>query len=193
MIRQACVRFAAVAIGAALGGVAMGAPVAFVIDSAHSFPRFSYDHFGLSTQISRFNGTTGRIVLDTEAKTGSVEVIIDTKSVDTGNSVFNSDIQEEEFLDTEKYPTATFKSSKVNYEGDRPVSVEGNLTIKGVTRPVTLNVSFYRRMPHPMLKKEAIGANATARISRTAFGAGKYAPSVGDEVSIDISVEAIKE
>ncbi len=178
---------------ATLSGAAMAAPETFVIDGTHTFPRFSYSHFGLSTQISRFDKTTGKIVLDKEAKTGSVDVVIDTKSVDTGYSVFNGHIQGEDFLDTAKYPTATFKSTKVNFEGDKPVSVDGNLTIKGVTKPVTLTLKSFQSMPHPMLKKDAIGANATTKISRTEFGAGKYAPNVGDEVTLDISVEAIKE
>ncbi len=178
---------------ATLSGVASAAPETFAIDSAHTFPRFSYNHFGLSTQISRFNKTTGKIVLDKVAKTGSVDVEIDMKSVDTGFALLNSEIQGDGFFDTEKYPTATFKSTKVRFEGDKPVAVDGNLTIKGVTKPVTLTLTNFLLMPHPMMKKDAIGANATTKIRRTEFNAGKYAPNVGDEVTIDISVEAIKE
>jgi len=178
---------------ATLSGVAVAAPETFVIDGSHTFPRFSYSHFGLSTQLSRFNKTTGKIVIDKEAKTGSVDVVIDTKSVDTGFDVFNGHIQGEDFLDTEKYPTATFKSTQVRFEGDKPVAVEGNLTIKGVTKSVTLTLSSFVLQPHPMMKKDAIGANATTKIKRTEFNAGKYAPNVGDEVTIDLAVEAIKE
>ena len=176
-----------------LSGAAAAAPETFVIDGTHSYPRFSYNHFGYSTQISRFNNTSGKIVLDKEAKTGSVDVVIDMKSVDTGYAVFNGHLQGEDFFDTEKFATATFKSTKVRFEGDKPVAVDGNLTIKGVTKPVTLALSSFQLMAHPMLKKDAIGANATTKISRTEFNAGKYAPYVGDEVTIDIAVEAIKE
>ena len=183
----------AVAALATLSGAAFAAPETFVIDGAHTFPRFSYSHFGFSTQLSRFNKTSGKIVLDREAKTGSVDVVIDTKSVDTGFDVFNGHIQGEDFLSTEKFPSATFKSTKVRFEGDKPVAVEGDLTIKGVTKPVTLTLTSFILQPHPMLKKDAIGANATTKISRTEFGAGKYAPNVGDEVTIDLAVEAIKE
>lgn len=183
----------AVAALATFSGAAFAAPETFVIDGAHTFPRFSYSHFGFSTQLSRFNKTSGKIVLDREAKTGSVDVVIDTKSVDTGFDVFNGHIQGEDFLSTEKFPTATFKSTKVRFEGDKPVAVEGDLTIKGVTKPVTLTLTSFILQPHPMLKKDAIGANATTKISRTEFGAGKYAPNVGDEVTIDLAVEAIKE
>lgn len=177
---------------ASLCGATLAAPETFIIDGTHSFPRFSYSHFGYSTQLSRFDKTRGKIVLDKEARTGSVEVIIDMKSVDTGYSVFNEHIQGEGLFDTGKYPTATFKSTKVVFQGDKPVAVEGNLTIKDVTRPVTLTITSFQAMPHPMLKKDAIGANATTKISRTEFHAGKHAPYVGDEVTIDIAVEAIK-
>ncbi|MBP8215718.1 MAG: YceI family protein, partial [Propionivibrio sp.] len=86
-----------------------------------------------------------------------------------------------------------FKSTKVRFEGDKPVAVDGELTIKGVTKPVTLTITSFINQPHPMMKKDAIGANATTKISRTEFNAGKYAPNVGDEVTIDLAVEAIKE
>jgi polyisoprenoid-binding protein YceI len=178
---------------AALGGSAFAAPETYVIDGAHTFPRFSYSHLGFTTQLSRFNKTTGKIVFDREAKTGSVDIVIDTKSVDTGFPLFNEHIQGADFLDTATYPTATFKSTAVRFDGDAPAAIEGNLTIKGVTRPVTLAVTSFKAVPHPMLKKDALGANATTKISRTQFNAGKYAPTVGDEVTIDIAVEAIKE
>ncbi|MBP7201802.1 MAG: polyisoprenoid-binding protein [Propionivibrio sp.] len=183
----------AAAVIATFSGAVLAAPETFIIDGSHTFPRFSYSHFGFSTQLSRFNKTSGKIVLDREAKTGSVDVVIDTTSVDTGFDVFNGHIQGEDFLSTEKFPSATFKSTKVRFEGDKPVAVEGDLTIKGVTKPVTLTLTSFILQPHPMLKKDAIGANATTRISRTEFGAGKYAPNVGDEVTIDLAVEAIKE
>jgi len=182
---------AALAFTAALATSAMAAPVTYTLDQTHTFPRFSYNHLGMSTQLSRFNTSTGSVVLDKEAKTGSVDVTIDMKSVDTGSSVFNGHIQGEDFLDTAKFPTATFKSTKVVFEGDKPALVEGNLTIKGVTKSVTLKVGNFVAQPHPMNKKEAIGADASVVIKRTEFNAGKYAPYVGDDVTITISLEAL--
>jgi len=184
---------AALLLAAATAAPAIAAPETFVLDGTHSYPRFSYSHFGYSTQLSRFNKTTGKVVFDKAAKTGAVDIVIDMKSVDTGYPTFNEHIQGEDFLDTGKFPTATFKSTKVNFVGDKPASVEGNLTIKGVTKPVTLTVTSFQAMPHPMMKKDAIGANATVTVKRSEFNAGKYAPYVGDDVTIDIAVEAIKE
>ena len=172
---------------------ALAAPETYVLDGSHTYPRFSYSHLGFSTQLSRFNTTTGKVVFDKAAKSGSVDIEIDAKSVDTGSTLFNQHIQGEDFLDTAKYPKAIFKSTNVVFEGEKPVKVEGNLTIKGVTKPVTLTVTSFQAMPHPMQKKDAIGANAYTTIKRSEFNAGKYAPNVGDEVRIDIAIEAIKQ
>ena len=183
---------AALALAGAFATSAIAAPVTYAVDSGHSFPNFSYQHMGLSMQLSKFDKTTGTITLDQAAKTASVDVVIDTTSVNTGSTVFNGHIQGEDFFDTAKYPTATFKSTKVRFEGDKPVAVDGELTIKGVTKPVTLTVSHFVTMPHPMLKKDTIGANASTVIKRSEFNAGKHAPYVGDEVTITVSLEAIK-
>ena len=176
-----------------IASAALAAPETYVVDGSHTYPRFSYSHLGFSTQLSRFNTTTGKVVFDKAAKTGSVDIEIDAKSVDTGSTLFNQHIQGEDFLDTAKYPKAIFKSTNVMFEGDKPEKIEGNLTIKGVTKPVTLTVTSFQAMPHPMQKKDAIGANAYTTIKRSEFNAGKYAPNVGDEVRIDIAIEAIKQ
>jgi polyisoprenoid-binding protein YceI len=190
-MRRSIFAFAIAATFAA--GTALAEPATYALDSSHSFSRFAYSHFGMSTQLSRFDKTTGTVTLDKVAKTGAVDVVIDMKSVNTGSTVFNGHIQGEDFLDTAKFPTATFKSTKVIFEGDKPVSVEGNLTIKGITKPATLKVTSYVNMEHPMAKKEVIGADATVVIKRTDFNAGKYAPYVGDDVTITVAVEAIKQ
>lgn len=184
---------ATAALGLTTATAALAAPETYAVDGSHTFPRFEYSHFGYSTQISRFDKTSGTITLDRAAKTGSVDITVDTTSVDTGFPLFNQHIQGEDFFDTAKYPTITFKSSKVVFNGDKVAAVEGNLTVKGITKPVTLEVTSFHCMPHPMHKKDACGANATTKIKRSEFNAGKYAPYVGDEVTLNISVEAIKQ
>lgn len=172
---------------------AFAAPETFVIDNGHTFPRFEYSHFGYSTQQSRFNKTSGTITLDRAAKSGTIDVSIDAKSVDTGSELFDGHIQAEDFFHTEKYPTISFKSTGMKFDGEKLAAVDGNLTIKGITKPVTLEVSSFHCMEHPMAKKEACGANAVTTIKRSDFGAGKYAPYVGDDVKLVIAVEAIKQ
>jgi polyisoprenoid-binding protein YceI len=186
-------KLSALLIAASFSLSALAAPETFVIDNTHTFPRFEYSHFGFSNQVSRFDKTSGTIVLDRAAKTGAVDVTIDTTSVNTGYPLFNGHIQGEDFFDTKKFPTITFKSSKLNFKGDALASVDGNLTIKGVTKPVTLEVNSFMCMPHPMLKKEACGANAVTKIKRSEFNAGKYAPHVSDDVTLTIAVEAVKQ
>jgi len=184
---------AALAFATIATAPALAAPETFAVDSTHTFPRFSYNHLGYSIQMSRFDKATGTVTLDKTARTAAVDIVIDTKSVNTGSATFNEHIQGEDFLDTAKYPTATFKSTKVNFEGEKPASIEGNLTLKGVTKPVTLTVTSFHAMPHPMMKKDAIGANATTKVKRTDFNMGKNVPYVGDEVTIDIALEAVKQ
>jgi polyisoprenoid-binding protein YceI len=176
-----------------LAASAYAAPETFNLDPAHTAPYFSYSHLGYSTQMHRFDKTSGKIVLDRAAKTGSVDVTIDTKSVNTGYALFNEHIQGADYFDTANHPTISFKSTGVKFDGDKPVSVDGNLTIKGVTKPVTLTVTSYQAMPHPMLKRDAIGANAVTKIKRSEFNMGKNAPYVSDEVTLSIAVEAVKE
>lgn len=181
----------ATALFAAVLSSAVAAPVTYNVDQSHTYPRFSYSHLGLSSQTSSFSKTTGTVVFDAAAKTGSVDITIDMKTVNTGFADFNGHIQGEDFLDTAKFPTATFKSSRVVFEGDKPKSIEGTLTIKGVSKPVTLTVTSFAALQHPMAKKQALGANAYTVIKRSEFNAGKYVPLVSDEVRIDISIEAI--
>ena len=164
---------AALILATVAAAPALAAPETFAVDSTHTFPRFSYNHLGYSIQMSRFDKATGTVTLDKAAKTAAVDIVIDTKSVNTGS--------------------ATFKSTKVVFEGDKPVSIDGNLTLKGITKPVTLKVTSFHAMPHPMMKKDAIGANATTKVKRTDFNMGKNVPYVGDEVTIDIAIEAVKQ
>jgi polyisoprenoid-binding protein YceI len=186
-------RLATAVLAMGLVAPAFAAPVTYVIDPSHTFPRFSYNHLGLSTQLSRFNQTSGTVVYDKAKQAASVDVVIDMKSVDTGFATFNEHIQAADFLDTAKYPTATFKSTRVTFKDGTPIAIDGNLTIKGITRPVTLQVNRFVNTMHPMQKKDAIGADASATIRRSEFNAGQYVPAVGDEVTISIALEAVQQ
>lgn len=183
----------ALVLAAGFSTAALAAPETYVTDDAHTFARFSYSHLGFTTQESRFDSTKGRITIDRAARTGAAEITIDASSVNTGSTAFNGHLKGADFFDVEKFPTITFKSSKFNFDGDALASVDGNLTIKGITKPVHLNVTSFKCQPHPMLKKDACGANATATIKRSEFNAGKYAPHVSDDVTLTFTVEAIKE
>ena len=175
-----------------LPATAQAAPETYTIDNSHTYPHFSYTHLGFSKQTQKFDKTTGNVVLDRAAKTGSADVTIDATSVNTGHALFNQHIQGADYFDTAKYPTITFKSSKMTFNGDEPVSLAGDLTIKGVTKPVTLAITHFQCMPHPMLKVQACGANATATVKRSEFNMGKNVPYVGDEITLNLAIEAAR-
>ena len=184
-------RIALFAALAAVSIAAQAAPVTYTIDNSHTYPYFTYDHLGFSKQTHRFDKTTGTVTLDRKAKTGSVDVVIDTTSVNTGYALFNEHIQAADFFDTQVYPTITFKSTGMKFKGDQPASVTGNLTIKDVTKPVTLKITHFKCQPHPMLKVDACGANATTTVKRSEFNMGKNVPFVSDEVTLTLAIEAV--
>jgi polyisoprenoid-binding protein YceI len=136
---------------------------------------------------------TGKIVLDRAAKTGTVDISIDVTSVSTGVPKLDEHLKSEDFFNAAKYPVMTFKSKSVRFNGDKPASVDGELTLLGVTKPVTLTIAAFQCAPNQFVKKEACGADATASIKRSEFGMSKLAPGLGDDVKLLINVEALKD
>jgi polyisoprenoid-binding protein YceI len=166
-------------------------PEQYTIDPAHTFPQFEIDHLGYSRHRGRFNRTTGRLVLDRVAKTGSVEVAIDAKSVDTGDEKLETILKTDAFFDVEKHPVLTFRSTSMQFDGDRPVAVDGELTLLGVSRPVRLELDHFRCGLVLIGLRYVCGANATTRFQRSAFGMDRYINfGVGDEVRVTIQIEA---
>src|ERR1700693_6091283 len=160
--------------------LAAGATSAFAqtynIDPNHTHPSFEADHFGISIWRGRFDKTTGVVVLDRAAKTGTVDITIDASSIDFGHAKLDEHARSKEMFNVEKFPTVTYKSKSIKFDGDKPVAVEGNLTLLGVTRPVTLTIRKFKCIQHPMLKREVCGADASAQFKRTDFGMNFYSP-----------------
>jgi polyisoprenoid-binding protein YceI len=178
---------------AAFSAAAQATPSTYNIDNSHTYPHFTYSHLGYSIQTHKFDKTSGKVVMDFDAKTGSADVTIDATSVNTGFALFNEHLQGPDYFDTAKYPTITFKSNNMTFKGNTPVSLTGDLTVKGVTRPVTLEVTHFKCMPHPMLKAPACGGNATTKVKRSEFNMGKGVPFVSDEVTLTLAIEAVME
>jgi len=185
----------AVTAGVAMLGfsAASAAPEAFTIDPAHTYPMFEASHFGISVQRGRFDKTTGKIVLDREAKSGSIDVTIDAASINMGFETWNKFMRNEDFFNVEKFPVITFKSNKLIFEGDRIVGAEGEFTLLGVKKPLRLKVSNFACTQHPMLKKLNCGAEVTADIKRSDFGMKVGIPMVGDDIRLISPVEALKD
>jgi polyisoprenoid-binding protein YceI len=185
-------RFVLVVVLGTLSTAALAAPATYNVDPKHTFPSFEADHFGgVSVWRGKFNTSSGTIVLDREAKGGTVDITIDLASVDTGLEDLNDHLKKADFFDVEKYPTATFKGKLAKFENGAPTEVQGELNLHGVTKPLTLALTSFKCMPHPMKKKEFCGANATATFSREDFGIS-WGKSFGFAmwVRLQIQVEA---
>jgi polyisoprenoid-binding protein YceI len=185
-------RLLGVAVGAA-AATALAAPVTYNVDPAHTYPTFEADHMGgLSFWRGKVNGTTGTITLDKAAGTGTVEVTMDMKTIDFGHQGLNDHAQTPDLFDTAKFPTATFSGRLVNFRNGAPTAAEGNLTLHGVTKPVTLTINKFLCKEHPMQRKEVCGADATATINREDFGVA-FGKQMGFDmgVTLRISVEAL--
>lgn len=165
----------------------------FTVDPRHTFPSFEVSHMGLSTQRGRFNSTAGKITLDRTARTGAIDIEIDASTVSTGLGELEKHLKGEDFFNVEKHPKVTFKSKKVEFEGDMPKSVHGDLTMLGVTKPATLQVSSFNCKIHPMNKKYVCGADASTTIKRSDFGMSYAIPAVSDEVKLLIQIEAFRD
>jgi polyisoprenoid-binding protein YceI len=180
------------AIAALIALPAAAAEETYVIDPVHSQPQWEARHIGFSNQHGSFGKATGRIVLDRAAHKGSVDVVIDTASIRTYDSRLDAIVKGERYFNVEKYPTVTFKSTSMAFDGDRRVGVDGELTMLGVTRPVALKVANFVCGQQTFNKKPMCGAEATTTIKRSEFGmtTGLDIGNPGDEIKLVIPVEA---
>ncbi|MTW12370.1 polyisoprenoid-binding protein [Pseudoduganella eburnea] len=164
----------------------------YKIDPSHTYPSFEADHMGMSVWRGKFDKTSGTIEMDLAAKTGSMDITIDAGSIDFGMDKMNSHAKSPDMFNVEKFPTVTYKGKHFKFEGEKLVEVEGELTMLGVTKPVTLKVNKFKCMMHPRLKREVCGADASAEFKRTDFGLNYATPAFAPEVKLAIQVEAIK-
>jgi polyisoprenoid-binding protein YceI len=184
-------RIVLASMAALLGAGAFAAPVTYVIDPAHTYPSFEADHFGgLSTWRGKFDATSGKVVYDKDAKSGSLDVTVDMSSIDFGMPKLNEHAKSAEIFDAAKYPTATFTAKFTQFSGATPTQAQGTLTMHGVTKPVTLQINSFKCMQNPMSKKEVCGADASATINRADFGVN-YGEKYGfkQDVKLMIQVE----
>ena len=184
----------ALAIAALATFPAAAAQEVYVGDPGHTIASFETGHLGISWVRGRFNKTTtARIVIDRSAGTGSIEAVIDTASVDTGHGGRDEHLRSDEYLNVAKFPTITFKSNRLKFNGENLVDADGELTIMGVTKPVNLKVTMFRCIQHPVNKKAMCGAEASTAIKRSEFGVKRSAVGIADDVKISVQVEAYKE
>lgn len=171
--------------------LSMAVADSYTIDPQHTFPNFSISHLGFSTMHGRFDETSGKLDFDPAKKTGSVEITINAKSVNTGYEKRDNHLRSPDFLNTAEHPTITFKSTKASFASSTG-KVEGMLTMAGATKPVTLNVTSFKCGVHPMSKKNVCGFDAETTIKRSEFGVNYGIPGIGDDMKLVFEVEAVK-
>lgn len=168
---------------------AQAAVETYTIDPLHTFPSLEFSHMGLSIWRGKFNRSSGRVTLDREARKGSVDITIETDSIDFGLDAMHEHAVKEEWFDVAKYPKATYKGDLV-YTGDQPTAVDGQLTIKGITKPVKLKLNSFKCMVHPYYRKFWCGGDATGELLWSDFGMKKWGEGDADKVRLLIQVEA---
>ncbi len=166
----------------------------YTIDPAHTYPHFSVSHLGFSTMQGRFDASSGKVTLDAAAKKGTVEFSIEAASINTGHAKRDDHLRTPDFFNVAEFPTLTFKSTAMKFKGDKPKTVEGNLTMLGVTKPVKLEVNSFNCGTHPMdPKKFVCGADASTEIKRSDFGMKYGVPAVGDNIKLVFEIEAVRD
>lgn len=179
---------------AALVGVlavpAGAAPEYYTIDEAHTYPSLEFPHMGFSIWRGKFNKTKGELVLDEEARKGEVKIEVDTSSIDFGHDEMNEHAVGKDWLDVKQYPAMNYVG-QLQYHGDKPVAVNGQLTFRGVTKPLTLKINSFNCMPHPFYKKRACGADAEGELNRADYGLTQYTEGGMGIIKLRIQAEAL--
>ena len=184
----------AITLGLAVASIAtfsIAKPVAYKIDPTHTATVFSWNHLGFSTPSANFTDIQGTINVDNEKPVNSsVNVTIPVSSINSNVPALDKEFQQEGWFDAAKYPNITFKSTKLETKDKKHFKITGDLTVKGITKPVVLDAVLNKRGIHPMSKLDTVGFNATTSFNRSAFGIGNLVPNVGDKITVNITTEA---
>lgn len=175
-------------------------PESYTFDPRHTFVHFGVDHNDFSTIWGRFDRSSGKFTVDRQSKTATLEVVVETASVSTGDSVRgdrprsrDEHLRSPDFFNSTEFPRMVYKASKVKFNGEVPVELQGQLTLLGVSRPVTLAVDRWKCAPHAVTKRSICGGNATGALKRSEFGMKWGIPATGDDVKILVTFEAVKD
>ena len=184
----------------ALPLTAVAAPENYTIDPTHTYPHWEVNHLGVSNWRGQFGKSAGKFMIDRAAKAGSVEITVQTASVVSGDNdkgsrprSLDEHLRTPDFFNVAEYPTMIYKSTGVKFNGDNPGTIEGNLTLLGVTKPLVLHVENWKCQPNPFTKKEMCGGNASGSFKRSDFGMKFGLAGVGDEIKLWIQIEGYKD
>lgn len=164
----------------------------YTIDKDHTYPSFEFSHMGISVWRGKFTRTSGTVTLDRAARSGAVQILVNTGSIDFGHKAMNEFALGEDWLNTQWHPTMSYQGS-LRFEGDVPASVDGRLTLLGVSRPLTLKINTFKCIQHPMFKKEVCGADVEGELNRADYGMKLYSEGEAGKIRLRIQVEALKD
>jgi polyisoprenoid-binding protein YceI len=187
-------KFLIAAVIASTAAPAFAASEKYVIDPAHTYPSIEFSHMGISVWRGKFDKTSGSITIDRAAKTGTVDVMVDVSSINFGLGTMDKKARSEDFFNVAKFPTATYKGT-LQFEGDKPKTVDGQITLLGVTKPLKLNITLFNCIQHPMLKKEVCGADVEGELNWSEYGMkwSKYGEGDAGRTHLRIQVEGLKQ
>jgi len=176
------------------------APESYTLDPYHTYPHFAVDHLGVSTMWGRFDRSSGKFTLDRAAKTGTLELVVETASLSTGDNdkggrprARDEHLRSADFFNVAEFPRMTFKADSAKFDGDNLAEVSGHLTLLGVTKPLVLKMERWVCKEHPRYKKPMCGGNASGLLKRTDFGMKYGVPSVGDEIRLYVEFVALRD
>ena len=179
-------------LAAALSAPVAAAPERYAIDPDHTYPSLEFPHMGISVWRGKFKRTRGHVILDREARTGEVDVTVEAASIDFGHRVMNEAALGDGWLNAEMHPTLRY-AGPIRFDGDRPASVEGALTLLGVTKAVPLRIESFRCIRHPLLRREVCGADASGSLDRADFGMNQATGDGAGKITLRIQVEAMRQ
>ena len=193
-------RFTAAVLLAALPLAAAAAPESYTLDPHHTYAHFEVNHLGFSNMRGRFDKSSGKFTLDKAAKTGSLELAMETASISTGDNeragrprARDEHLRSPDFFNVAEFPRMNYKTTAVRFSGDNPATIEGNLTLLGVTKPLSLRIDNWKCGANPYTKKEMCGGNASGTLKRSDFGMKFGLPAVGDELKLFMEFEGYKD
>ena len=191
MFKQTFLLLVAIAV---IARVAVAEPEYYVVDPTHTFPNIEFSHMNISVWRGKFNKTTGDIMLDRTAKTGTVDIKVDPASINFGLDDMDEKARSDAFFNVAEFPDAGYRGT-IQFDGDKLVAIEGEITLLGVTRPLSLTINSFNCIQHPMLNKQVCGADAQGELNWSEYGMewSKYGEGDAGRVKLQIQVEALKQ
>lgn len=187
-------KIAFAALVAGLAGSTFAASEKYTLDPTHTFPSVEFSHMNISIWRGKFDRTSGTVVIDTAAHTGKVDIVVDAASINFGLKEMDEKARSEDFFNVAKYPQVTYQGT-LKFTGDVPTSIEGEITLLAVTKPLKLKINSFTCIDHPFYKKKACGADVEGDLNWSEYGMkwSQYGEGDAGKVKLRVQVEGLKD